>query len=43
LPYSPALKRAWMDKYEAAIAPWTQGKGLDWEIQISNTDVSHIS
>ncbi|KAK1215306.1 hypothetical protein PQX77_022097 [Marasmius sp. AFHP31] len=34
----PVLKRAWMDKYEAAIAPWTQGKGLDWEVQISNTD-----
>ncbi|KAL0571510.1 hypothetical protein V5O48_010460 [Marasmius crinis-equi] len=34
----PAWKRAWMDKYEKAIEPWTKDKGLDWEVQISNAD-----
>uniref|UniRef100_A0A0W0FA97 Tautomerase cis-CaaD-like domain-containing protein n=1 Tax=Moniliophthora roreri TaxID=221103 RepID=A0A0W0FA97_MONRR len=31
-------KRAWMDKYEKAIEPWTKGKGIDWEVQIANMD-----
>ncbi|ESK90080.1 4-oxalocrotonate tautomerase [Moniliophthora roreri MCA 2997] len=34
-------KRAWMDKYEKAIEPWTKGKGIDWEVQIANMDVSN--
>ncbi|EEB89196.1 hypothetical protein MPER_12730 [Moniliophthora perniciosa FA553] len=29
------VKRAFIDKYEKAIAPWTKDKGIDWEIQIS--------
>ncbi|ESK89184.1 4-oxalocrotonate tautomerase [Moniliophthora roreri MCA 2997] len=33
-----AAKRAFMDKYEKAIAPWTKDKGIDWEIQISLED-----
>ncbi|KAK7045966.1 hypothetical protein VNI00_006961 [Paramarasmius palmivorus] len=33
-----AEKRAWLDRYENSIAPWTKGKGIDWEIQISNED-----
>ncbi|KAK7054543.1 hypothetical protein VNI00_003741 [Paramarasmius palmivorus] len=31
-------KRAWMDKYEKAIEPWTKGKGINWEVQIANMD-----
>ncbi|KAL0566798.1 hypothetical protein V5O48_015203 [Marasmius crinis-equi] len=34
----PAKKRAFLDRYENALAPWTKDKGLDWEVQISNTD-----
>ncbi|KAF7978617.1 hypothetical protein HWV62_45362 [Athelia sp. TMB] len=33
-------KRKFMDRYEAAIEPWTKGRGIDWEIQISDEDVS---
>lgn len=29
-----------MDRYEAAIAPWTKGRNLDWEIQVEVADVS---
>jgi phenylpyruvate tautomerase PptA (4-oxalocrotonate tautomerase family) len=39
-PLSFGEKRAWMDKYEKAIEPWTKGKGIDWEVQIANMDVS---
>jgi len=31
-------KRGFMDMYEAAIAPWTKGRGIDWEVQISEED-----
>ena len=31
-----------MDRYEAAIEPWTKGRGIDWEIQISELDVSAL-
>ncbi|KAL0577615.1 hypothetical protein V5O48_004376 [Marasmius crinis-equi] len=31
-------KRAFMDRYEEAITPWTKDRGLDWELQVSNQD-----
>jgi len=31
-------KRAWMDGYEKAIEPYTKGKGISWELLISNED-----
>ncbi|KZP02219.1 hypothetical protein FIBSPDRAFT_771021, partial [Athelia psychrophila] len=31
-------KRAFMDRYEAALAPWTKGRGIDWEVQITEDD-----
>ena len=37
---SDAAKRAFMDRYEASIEPFTKGRGIDWEIQISECDVS---
>ncbi|THV00049.1 hypothetical protein K435DRAFT_936026 [Dendrothele bispora CBS 962.96] len=33
-------KRTWMDKYEKSMEPWTKQKGIAWELQISNQDVS---
>ncbi|ESK83932.1 4-oxalocrotonate tautomerase [Moniliophthora roreri MCA 2997] len=33
-----AAKRAFMDRCEKAIAPWTKDKGIDWEIHISLED-----
>lgn len=35
-----AAKRAFIDAYERAISPWTKGKGIDWEIQIEENNVS---
>ncbi|KAF9058886.1 putative oxalocrotonate tautomerase [Rhodocollybia butyracea] len=35
-------KRDWMDGYEKAIEPFTKGKGINWELQITNADVSPI-
>lgn len=29
-----------MDHYEEVLAPWTKGRGIDWEIQLSEDDVS---
>lgn len=29
-----------MDRYEAAIEPFTKGRGIDWEVQIEEVDVS---
>lgn len=40
---SDVTKRAFMDKYEESIAPFTKGRGIDWEIQISECDVSCFS
>lgn len=28
-----------MGLYEKAIEPWTKGRGIDWEIQITDDDV----
>lgn len=33
-------KRVFIEKYEKAIEPYTRGKGINWELQISNEDVS---
>ncbi|KAJ6531397.1 putative oxalocrotonate tautomerase enzyme-domain-containing protein [Mycena vulgaris] len=32
-------KRDFMDRYEAALAPFTKGRGIDWEVQITDADV----
>ncbi|KAJ7586911.1 hypothetical protein C8J56DRAFT_787250, partial [Mycena floridula] len=31
-------KRNFMDRYEAALAPFTKDKGVDWEVQIAEHD-----
>ncbi|KZP31815.1 hypothetical protein FIBSPDRAFT_1037366 [Athelia psychrophila] len=36
--YCETTKRAFMDLYEAAIAPWTKGRGIDWKVQITEDD-----
>ncbi|KAF7368652.1 Tautomerase-3 domain-containing protein [Mycena venus] len=33
-----ALKRAFMDRYEAALAPFTKARGIDWEVQVTDCD-----
>ncbi|KAJ3925335.1 MAG: putative oxalocrotonate tautomerase, partial [Lentinula lateritia] len=33
-------KRNFMERYEKALEPYTKDKGIDWEVQISNEDVS---
>ncbi|KAF5353675.1 hypothetical protein D9758_008640 [Tetrapyrgos nigripes] len=33
-----AKKREFLGRYEAAIEPWTKGKGIDWEVQVSDQD-----
>lgn len=33
-------KRKFMDLYEKALEPFTKGRGIDWEIQIEECDVS---
>ncbi|KAJ6462792.1 putative oxalocrotonate tautomerase [Mycena vitilis] len=32
-------KRAFMDRYETALAPFIKARGLDWEIQVTDCDV----
>ncbi|KAJ7359903.1 putative oxalocrotonate tautomerase [Mycena albidolilacea] len=34
-----AIKRGFMDRYEAAIAPFTTARGLDSEVQVVDCDV----
>lgn len=29
-----------MDRYEKALEPFTKGRGIDWEIQVTDCDVS---
>jgi hypothetical protein len=29
-----------MDRYEQALEPFTKGRGIDWEVQIEECDVS---
>ncbi|KAJ7075915.1 putative oxalocrotonate tautomerase [Mycena belliarum] len=31
-------KRQFIDRYEKALEPFTQGRGIDWEVQISDVD-----
>ncbi|KAJ6480311.1 putative oxalocrotonate tautomerase [Mycena sanguinolenta] len=31
-------KRAFMDRYEQALEPFTIGRGIDWEVQINDAD-----
>ncbi|KAJ7247034.1 hypothetical protein C8J57DRAFT_1081243, partial [Mycena rebaudengoi] len=31
-------KRGFMDRYEQVLAPFTRGRGLDWEVQVSECD-----
>ncbi|KAJ6526820.1 putative oxalocrotonate tautomerase enzyme-domain-containing protein [Mycena capillaripes] len=35
---SDSQKRASMDRYEAALAPFTKARGIDWEVQIVDCD-----
>ena len=37
---SDVAKRVFMNRYEASIEPFTKGRGIDWEVQISECDVS---
>ncbi|KAF8158645.1 putative oxalocrotonate tautomerase [Mycena galopus ATCC 62051] len=37
-PDDAARKRGFMDRYEAALAPFTKARGIDWEIQITDCD-----
>ncbi|KAF8208945.1 putative oxalocrotonate tautomerase [Mycena galopus ATCC 62051] len=37
-PDDAARKRGFMDHYEAALAPFTKARGIDWEIQITDCD-----
>ncbi|KAF9257489.1 hypothetical protein L218DRAFT_109856 [Marasmius fiardii PR-910] len=32
------MKRDFMNRYEAALSPWTKDKGIDWEVQVANQD-----
>ncbi|KAJ7708220.1 putative oxalocrotonate tautomerase enzyme-domain-containing protein [Mycena rosella] len=34
-------KRGFMDRYEHALEPFTKGRGIDWEVQITDADVRH--
>ncbi|KAJ7474878.1 putative oxalocrotonate tautomerase [Mycena latifolia] len=31
-------KREFMDRYERALAPFTKGRGIDWEVQVVDED-----
>ncbi|KAF8158635.1 putative oxalocrotonate tautomerase [Mycena galopus ATCC 62051] len=37
-PDDAAKKRGFMERYEAALAPFTKARGIDWEIQVSDCD-----
>ncbi|KAJ7609759.1 putative oxalocrotonate tautomerase [Mycena polygramma] len=36
--YNDAHKRVFMDRYEAALAPFIKARGLDWEVQVTDCD-----
>ncbi|KAJ7763190.1 putative oxalocrotonate tautomerase [Mycena maculata] len=37
-------KRAFLEhRYEPALEPFTKGRGIDWEVQITDCDVSTLS
>lgn len=31
-----------MDVYEKALEPFTKDRGIDWEVQVEECDVSHL-
>ncbi|KAJ7800770.1 putative oxalocrotonate tautomerase [Mycena olivaceomarginata] len=33
-----SIKRKFMDRYEAVLAPFTKARGLDWEVQVTDCD-----
>ncbi|KAJ7171255.1 putative oxalocrotonate tautomerase enzyme-domain-containing protein [Mycena filopes] len=35
---SDEAKRNFMERYEKALAPFTSGRGIDWEVQITDDD-----
>ncbi|KAK7050317.1 Tautomerase-3 domain-containing protein [Favolaschia claudopus] len=35
---SPKRKRKFMERYEAALAPFTKARGIEWEVQIVDCD-----
>ncbi|KAJ3863647.1 putative oxalocrotonate tautomerase enzyme-domain-containing protein [Lentinula novae-zelandiae] len=39
---NPVPDRAWVESWEKAIEPFTKGKGIDYELQMSNEDVSFV-
>lgn len=41
--FSDVDKRIFMDLYEKALGPFTKGRGIDWEIQIEECDVSRLT
>ncbi|KAF8125538.1 putative oxalocrotonate tautomerase [Mycena galopus ATCC 62051] len=38
-PDDAARKHGFMDHYEAALVSFTKGRGIDWEVQITNCDM----
>jgi hypothetical protein len=32
-----------MDRYEEALKPFTQGRGIDWEVQVNDADVRNYT
>lgn len=41
--FSDVDKRIFMDLYEKALEPFTKDRGIDWEIQIEECDVSRLT
>jgi hypothetical protein len=39
---SDIVKRDFMDRYEKALDPFTKGRGIDWEVQVEECDVSLV-
>ncbi|KAJ3713254.1 putative oxalocrotonate tautomerase [Lentinula guzmanii] len=35
---NPVQTRAWVEAYEKALEPFTKGKGIGWELQMTNED-----
>ncbi|KAJ7147574.1 putative oxalocrotonate tautomerase [Mycena crocata] len=35
---SDVRKRQFMDRYEEALEPFTKGRGIDWEVQVTDAD-----
>ncbi|KAJ3811304.1 putative oxalocrotonate tautomerase [Lentinula novae-zelandiae] len=36
------VSRPWIEGYEKALEPFTKGKGIGWELQMTNDDVSFL-